>query len=78
MTRQAQNGIIFNNTISPQQQAAINNKAQQISAQQAQINALKVFQNPIAAAGAGGTTTSTTPANAAQVNTRSYETSKDK
>jgi hypothetical protein len=78
LTRQAQNGVIFNSTISPRQQTAINNKAQQISAQQAQQNALKVFQNPIAAAGAGGTTTSTTPANAAQLNTRSYTTSKDK
>ena len=77
LTRQAQNGIIFNSTISAQQQAAINTKAQQLAAQQAQQNAFNVFQNAIVSAGAGGTTTSTTPANAAQVNTRSYEVAKD-
>ena len=77
LTRQAQNGIISNNTISARQQAAINTKAQQLAAQQAQQNAFNVFQNAIVSAGAGGTTTSTTPANAAQVNTRSYEVAKD-
>jgi hypothetical protein len=77
LTRQAQNGIIFNSTISAQQQAAINNKAQQLATQQAQQNSLKVFQNAIVDSGAGVTTTSTTPANVSQVNTRSYTVAKD-
>jgi hypothetical protein len=77
LTRQAQNGVIFNSTISPQQQAAINNKAQQLATQQAQQNSLKVFQNAIVDSGAGVTTTSTTPANVSQVNTQSYTIAKD-
>jgi hypothetical protein len=77
LTRQAQNGIIFNSTISAQQQAAINNKAQQLATQQAQQNSLRVFQKAIVDSGAGAITTSTTPANVSQVNTRSYTRAKD-
>ena len=77
LTRQAQNGIIFNNTISARQQSQIDAKAQQISQQQAQQNAIATFQNAIVGAGAGGTTTTTTPANTAQVNTASYTITRD-
>jgi hypothetical protein len=77
LTRQAQNGVIFNNTISPRQQAQIDAKATQISNQQAQQNAVAAFQNAIVSSGAGGTTTTTTPANTAQVNTASYTITRD-
>jgi hypothetical protein len=77
LTRQAQIGVIFNNTISPRQQAQINAKATQISNQQAQQNAIATFQNAIVSSGAGGTTTTTTPPNTAQVNTASYTITRD-
>jgi hypothetical protein len=77
LTRQAQNGVIFNNTVSPQQQAAISAKAAQIATAQSQQNALQTFSKPIISSGAGTSTTTTTPANTAQVNTGSYTISKD-
>lgn len=77
LTRQAQNGILFDSTISAKQKAAISTKATQISQQQAQQNSLKVFQNAIVSSGAGSTTTTSSPANVAQVNTTSYTVTRD-
>lgn len=77
LTRQAQNGVIFNNTVSPRQQAAISAKAAQIATAQSQQNALQTFSKPIISSGAGTSTTTTTPANTAQVNTGSYTINKD-
>jgi hypothetical protein len=77
LTRQARNGIIFNNTISPQQQAAISAKAAQLATAQSQQNALRVFSRPIIASGAGTSTVTSTPANTPQLNTNSYTIAKD-